>query len=106
MEIQGRIAKNSVTYKLAPLTCKVLNKWLSKTQFQCVYALLPLAKGHCMTRRNQMPIKCPGCNEKVVKSYRCVMRGTAPVHIKPLFQQQADDMLRICRKCVMKKGKS
>jgi len=60
-------------------------------------------KGHCMTRRNQMPVKCAGCNEKVVKSYRCVMRGDAPVHIKPLFAQQSGEMLRICRKCVKKK---
>ena len=56
-----------------------------------------------MTRRNQVPIKCPGCNEKVVKSYRCLMRGNAPNHIKPLFQQQSGEMLRICRKCVKKK---
>ncbi|XP_078361983.1 uncharacterized protein LOC144646311 [Oculina patagonica] len=60
-------------------------------------------KGHCMTRRNQMPVKCAGCNEKVVKSYRCVTRGDAPVHIKPLFAQQSGEMLRICRKCVKKK---
>ena len=56
-----------------------------------------------MTRRNQIPVKCAGCSEKVVKSYRCVMRGDAPVHIKPLFAQQSGEMLRICRKCVKKK---
>lgn len=61
------------------------------------------SKGHPMTRRNQIPIKCPGCNEKVVKSYRCLQRGTAPQHIKPLFEQQSAEMLRVCRKCVNKK---
>lgn len=61
------------------------------------------AKGHPMTRRNQMSINCPGCNEKVVKSYRCLSRGTAPQHIKPLFEQQSAEMLRVCRKCVNKK---
>ncbi|PFX20517.1 uncharacterized protein LOC111336789 isoform X1 [Stylophora pistillata] len=60
-------------------------------------------KGHSMTRRNQVPVKCAGCNENVVKSYRCVMRTEAPSHIKPLFAQQPEEMLRICRKCVKKK---
>ena len=67
-----------------------------------------IGKGHSMTRRNQIPIKCPGCNQKVVKSYRCFMRGNAPSHIKPLFTEQANpgEMLRICRKCLKGKGKS
>ena len=66
-------------------------------------AFFYLVKGHSMTRRNQVPVKCAGCNEKVVKSYRCVMRTEAPSHIKPLFAQQPGEMLRICRKCVKKK---
>ena len=66
-------------------------------------AFFYLVKGHSMTRRNQVPVKCAGCNEKVVKSYRCVMRTEAPSHIKPLFALQPGEMLRICRKCVKKK---
>lgn len=73
-----------------------------------MFVFVSIGKGHSMTRRNQIPIKCPGCHQKVVKSYRCFMRGNAPSHIKPLFTEQANpgEMLRICRKCLKGKGKS
>lgn len=56
---------------------------------------------HSNKYRVQGPIKCASCKHRVVKSYRCIQRDGSPLHIIPLFSKEdADEMLRICRRCL------